>query len=145
MGINRGIFKIGGNEMFKKLLGNEYSVKVGATFSVKVDDEDNALMCHEAEDKAWEIMQSILNDNEDLKEAEMETTEIIPMFKGFAIRIKLTAVIYAIGTKYDDAFSNAVELIENINLPKCVELMWTEQESFVKVGEPVTMVYGECV
>lgn len=114
----------------------EYTVPVTGIFEVKSCRKEK----WEAEDEAWNLMESALKTADVDKYEIYETRDIVPCKEGHKVTLSVDFVIYSIGDDATDAWGHAETLVENISLPDNVELVGTEQHELVEENERMLIV-----
>lgn len=123
--------------------GSEYTVALSAYFSVFVKNKDDWKTGNEtdfAEDEAWNDVEDLLKylDSKEYEIWGVKNTKAVD--GGYSVEIKVDFKIFVVDFDVDDAYNEAVDVVDNLTLPENVECSLIEQTDPVEVGEPVYMV-----
>ena len=137
--------------MFYTSPGFDYMVTFNARYSVLVDED---VMADQAEDKAWEMVEKALKDNGFEKKGEgysdhkfeiYETKEISPSLIGYRVVLVVDFEVSVTTEDMDDAYNEAVDEVEGIELPENIKLMWMEQTDLMQCSERIMIAHGDDV
>lgn len=122
--------------------GREYTTALTAEYWVNIETES---MMYEAEDRAWELLESVLKNSEANKVEVYSIADEYKNLLGYSFKFRVNYEVYAVATDSTQAYNESVSLIENIKLPSNISYVGCEQRNFLEVGEPVYMVHGDRV
>jgi len=132
--------------MFYTSPGYPFTIALDGIYRVYVPNAD---MMYQAEDIAWDILKKALPEKDDtFDKAEIaETVEIDDAFlaKGYNVKLKVKFVIDVVTEDIEDAYYEAVEEVEGIELPDGVTLVETEQTDLAQTGERILVAHGDNV
>lgn len=126
--------------------GSEYTVALSAHFTVLVKNNDSWKAGEEqwmAEEEAWDIVVDLLKHLDSKEYDVWGVTDNKKVDGGYEIGIKVDFTIFVVDFDADDAYDEAVDVVDDLKLPENVKITLIEQTDPVEVGEPVYMVVGE--
>ena len=125
--------------------GYPYTVLYDVTYRVHVDEAESM---YDAEDKAWEILETVMPDkNDDYQRAEVDETKDIKLAFGGGYDVTLLAKfeIYVVSYDFDDACDEAIDYVDGIDLPAGVTQVLVEQTELNQVGDRILILHGDDV
>lgn len=102
---------------YKKVNVREYVVALNCEFNVSIQDDGQMLW--EAEDKAYDIIEEVLKQN-DIDEFDIYTKELMNGLTSYIIKVSVNMVVPAVASDYDEAMSVAESYVDDITFPECV-------------------------
>ena len=103
---------------YRKYDVRDYVVALNCEYNVSVKDDGQMLW--EAEDKAYDIIEEVLKQN-DIEEYDIYTKETMNGLTDHIIKVSVNMVVPAVATDYDEALSVAETFVDNITFPECVK------------------------
>ena len=125
--------------------GFPYTVLYDVTYRVHVDEAEDK---EDAEDKAWDILETVMPDkNDDYQRAEVyEVTEVKSApGGGYDVTMVAKFEIYVVSHDMDDACDEAIDYVDGIDLPAMVTQVLVEQTELNVVGERILILHGDDV
>lgn len=102
---------------YKKVNVRDYVVALNCTYDVTIQDDGQMLW--EAEDKAYDIIEEVLKQN-DVEEFDIYTKELMNGLTSYIIKVSVNMIVPAVASDYDEAMSVAETYVDDITFPECV-------------------------
>ena len=125
--------------------GYPYTISYEGSYKIHIDEAEDK---EDAEDKAWDIMETLMPDaNDEFQKAYVEEAKEVKEAPGGGYDVTMVAEfeVYVVCQDIDEASDEALGLVDGIDLPSCVAQLNIEEKELEQVGERILILHGDDV